>query len=252
MRVLAATATAAAALVLAAAPAFATTGVNGGFDISWPQCSSSFPTKPVFGIVGVTDGRPDTTNGCFSAEYTWAAGATEALSIPPQLYVNTANPGPGDATWIGETGPKPCGHKEPAGCSYDYGYQAGEEAFAYASESDSSAAAQTWWLDVETANSWMHQSADNIEAIHGVIDGLAANDANAVGIYTNASSWRTITGGDTSDFSTRPVWFPTGLAWSNTTTPGHCGQAAVTGGTVTLVQYGTNQNGVSYDGDYKC
>ena len=77
-----------------AAPA--TTGT--GYDVSYPQCSTSLPTRPGFGVVGVNDGRAYTANPCLATQYRWAAGATSAVQPHVSFYVNTGNPGPSVST----------------------------------------------------------------------------------------------------------------------------------------------------------
>jgi hypothetical protein len=76
-----------------------------GNDVSYPQCGSSLPASPAFGIVGVTGGLANDLNPCFgpSASYPsytqselyWALSASTGKSTQPKasLYVNTADPG---------------------------------------------------------------------------------------------------------------------------------------------------------------
>ena len=76
-----------------------------GNDVSYPQCGSSLPASPTFGIVGVTGGLANDLNPCFGpsstypsykeSELYWAvASATGGTSQPKaSLYVNTADPG---------------------------------------------------------------------------------------------------------------------------------------------------------------
>lgn len=106
-----------AGLVLgSAAPALAAKSNHGGGggrgtstptgnDVSYPQCGTTLPSAPAFGIVGVNDGLANTLNPCLgpSASYPsytqsqlyWAvASSTGATSQPKaSLYVNTADPG---------------------------------------------------------------------------------------------------------------------------------------------------------------
>jgi hypothetical protein len=60
-----------------------------GYDISCPQCSGSVTTVSFagnsFAVIGVTHGRPYTTNGCFADEY---AKAPSTRSV----YMNLAGP----------------------------------------------------------------------------------------------------------------------------------------------------------------
>src|SRR5439155_7250878 len=47
-----------------------------GYDVSYPQCSSTLPKSPTFGIVGVNGGRAYATNACLASEYAWATTST--------------------------------------------------------------------------------------------------------------------------------------------------------------------------------
>ena len=46
-----------------------------GFDVSYPQCSGSYPSNPLFGIVGVNGGLANKANPCLSGELRWAGHA---------------------------------------------------------------------------------------------------------------------------------------------------------------------------------
>ena len=39
-----------------------------GYDASFPQCSGSYPSNPLFGIVGVNGGLANNANRCISGE----------------------------------------------------------------------------------------------------------------------------------------------------------------------------------------
>jgi len=106
-------------VVATAVPAFAAKPGSGGGgssstptgnDISYPQCGSSLPSSPAFGIVGVNDGRANDLNPCLGpsksypsytqSELYWAVasstGSTPTGSTPQpkaSLYVNTGDPG---------------------------------------------------------------------------------------------------------------------------------------------------------------
>jgi hypothetical protein len=106
-------ATVVAALMFAtAAPAFAVKPSHGGgggsgstttgYDISYPQCGTSFPSSTAFGIVGVNGGLANDLNACLgpASSYTqselyWAVATSNGGSSQPKasLYVNTADPG---------------------------------------------------------------------------------------------------------------------------------------------------------------
>jgi len=97
-----------------AAPAFAAKPSHGGgggggsgstttgYDISYPQCGTSFPSSTAFGIVGVNGGLASDLNPCLgpASSYTqselyWAVATSNGGSSQPKasLYVNTADPG---------------------------------------------------------------------------------------------------------------------------------------------------------------
>src|SRR5947209_16863119 len=67
-----------------------------GYDASYPQCSGSYPSNPLFGIVGVNGGRANNANPCMGGELRWARdtpGQQRPKQPPVSLYINTANPG---------------------------------------------------------------------------------------------------------------------------------------------------------------
>ena len=101
-----------------------------GYDISWPQCSGTYPADPAFGIVGVNRGIVFSPNPCLASEISWAGGARAGL------YANTANPGPTLSThWpIGQTTPRYCdpNNTDTAECAFDYGYNAAADSYANA------------------------------------------------------------------------------------------------------------------------
>src|ERR1700740_352152 len=67
-----------------------------GYDVSYPQCSGSYPSNPLFGVVGVNGGLANNANACVSGELHWARAAP-GQKRPKQprlsLYIDTANPG---------------------------------------------------------------------------------------------------------------------------------------------------------------
>ncbi|MCU1461643.1 MAG: hypothetical protein JWO37_1718 [Acidimicrobiales bacterium] len=223
-------------------------GAMAGYDISFPQCASgTYPTSPAFGIVGVNGGKPFTANPCLGSEYQWALAAPK----PPQFYVNTAAPGPASAQW-NQTDPKPgCDNTaDNLNCAYDYGYHAALDAFTSADTATTGGAANhTWWLDVETANSWSSTSkVANAAAVHGFVDFLSSQPGVTVGIYSTGYQWGVITGSPTG-FETLPNWVPGAgdqaqAASFCASTPTH----SFTGGPVVMTQYPLN----GFDGDYLC
>ena len=147
-----------------------------GNDISYPQCGSSFPSSPAFGIVGVNDGLANNLNPCFGpsskypsyaqSELYWAVAASSGLTTQPKasLYVNTADPGNvyngtpiadwpesgGNATYGSCTttqvtttsGTYTVGQNSPA-CAWQYGYNKGAQDAAWLSDAASAISGQS-------------------------------------------------------------------------------------------------------------
>lgn len=188
-----------------------------GYDISWPQCGSSYPTGQAFGIVGVNDGLANNLNPCLNRELAWAAGSSGATSQPAaSLYINTGNPGPTYqgtpiADWPGTNN---TGKTDPYGsctskvwstaCAWVYGWDMGNYSYGQAATAEVGTRVDVttapWWLDIETGNSWATSSATgytdlNLAAIVGYFDGLKDSGASGpIGIYSTSSQWNTITG----------------------------------------------------------
>ena len=194
-----------------------------GFDVSWPQCGGDLPESFAFAVVGVNGGRVYTANPCLAPEgaqegqLAWAGREVE-------LYANTANPGPRDSRhWPeGQEVPRPCGgaaldgDADTTDCAYAYGWMAA--AHSYRTALDGFVAAgwaaadatrlpwpTTWWLDVETANSWRFDWRLNVAALEGARDYLASMDVESVGFYSTPLMWWRITGG-TDTFAEHAAW----------------------------------------------
>jgi hypothetical protein len=221
---------AAALLVLAAPRAQAVAGSpysGTGFDVSYPQCSSYRGVTGAFGIVGVNGGRPFTDNSCFDAEY----DAAQPVSIYMNLKAPVGRTGP-----VYTSGPRSCGSDKLCQ-AHNYGWNAADHAYKAALPRT----AATWWLDIETANSWTGKTAINVATIQGAVDYFRRQPTlgvQAVGIYSTPAMWRTITGGHRDP--TWPVWVPGA-------DKGSCGTGFTTG-PVWLVQ---TASGVS-NGDLAC
>lgn len=100
-----------ALLISTVTPAFAAKPSHGGggsgsstsgYDISYIQCGSSFPSSTAFGIVGVNGGLANDLNPCLGpassysqSELYWAVATSSGATTQPKasLYVNTADPG---------------------------------------------------------------------------------------------------------------------------------------------------------------
>ena len=230
-------------------PALAASG-PAGYDISWPQCDRSYPSTAGFGIVGVNRGIVFSANPCLASELTWAGGASAGL------YANTGNPGPALSThWPkGQTTPQVCDAANPdsAACAYDYGYNAAADAYAVALTAFSALglaqtpAAGTWWLDVETSNSWRSDVSLNVAALGGAAEYLGSVAKVAtLGFYSTAYQWNVITGGTTA-FGAYGSWVA-GASDAQAASVS-CLGPGFTGGGVVLVQYPLG----GFDADLRC
>ena len=201
-----------------------------GVDIGWPNCTTSIPSV-TFGIVGVTDGQGYSTSPCLAQE----ASSFTNLS----LYVNTG--WYNKSTHINATSPKMCATGDNNCLAYNYGYNAGLYAINAAQSAGVSSA--TWWLDVETANTWNSDVVQNQNSLQGEHDALVAHGATTVGVYSTTAQWQSITGGWHNNW---PSWGAT--TWTTakqaqTYRTGH----EFTGGTSYLMQYRPSKAKVDYD-----
>jgi hypothetical protein len=232
-----------------------------GYDVSYPQCGGALPSNVSFAIVGVNDGIVYSSNPCLGAgdgtsELAW----TERFEPNPILYANTADPGPAlSSHWpSGQTSPEFCdpGQPDSSACSYDYGWNAAADSYRDAVDAYISlgqlpvGATQTpqpdeWWLDVESANSWETNTANNVSELQGEVAYLQSQGVTAVGFYANASDWKTITGG-TTVFASFPSWHPGGGSQHVAAT--YCGTTGVTGGPIKYSQYSSG----GFDADVRC
>ena len=247
-------------LLLGATPALAKgpvkTTTAATYDVSYPQCGAALPTNADGGIVGVNNGVVFSANPCVASEWAWAAHATK---YAPAFYANTANPGPAYSKhWpAGQQTPQVCDGSNSAACSYDYGWNAVRDSFNDALAATPSPESFTWWLDVETGNSWetlesaygqtATAKANDTASLQGAIAGLQSMGVtSAVGIYSTSYQWGQITGGTGSTFATSPAWVAgTG---SLSTAQSHCTATGFTGGPVALAQYAKS----GYDADWHC
>ncbi len=189
---------------------------SSGYDVSYPQCGAP-PPAGAFGIIGVNGGRPFDYNGCLAAEVSLAPTTTL-----PSLYINTAYSGayrkqitPGCST-LSASIPGTSAQKQ----AWAIGCSEAEMSINYAGAIN----VAMWWLDVEVGNSW---SSSNLTLNQYAINGAASRleqTGLAVGVYSSASMWTTITGGNnftptniaadweaaggscTTPFTASPVW----------------------------------------------
>jgi hypothetical protein len=252
----------------------ATTAELVGYDISYPQCGKKLPTGQYFGIVGVNGGTAATTNTCLADQLAWANASKSGSNQPKvQLYVNTANPGEVISqitTWptnnidkTGITTPNPygtCSGANDRACSWQYGWNRSVEAdldrFVPAAKKagiDQEASAYTWWLDVETMNTWQSGSTEALARNTAALEGFAKYyqlKGATVGLYSTAVQWTQITGstvGAGGNLNGLGNWRPSGASLSNAID--NCKVAPLTtGGFISLTQY-VQQN---LDNNHSC
>jgi hypothetical protein len=230
-----------------------------GYDVSYPQCSGSYPSNVLFAVVGVNGGLAHNTNPCLASEMQWAQGAP-GQSHPPQprlsLYIDTGNPQAHVALWPrGGTTPiyGSCNGLLTNACSYLYGEQRAAHSFQLAAAQAPAARTAPWWLDTELGLSWAGTYALNIAVLRGYIAGLRQAGAHGpIGIYSSTEQWREITGlnaqSTTGAFGMRlPSWVAgTGMGLDQARS--HCAAAGFTGGRPTLAQYEVG----GIDADLRC
>ena len=203
-----------------------------GIDVSYPNCSASLP-KTSFGIVGVTGGTAFSQNPCLKAQ----ASKFNNLS----LYMNTGWPGV-TSVYNNNQSPQQCQAADLNCLAYNYGFNAGQDAMNYAN--NSGVYSQTWWLDVETMNSWSSDTAQNRNSIQGFYDALKAGGVNTIGIYSTTAQWNGITGNWLNNW---PSWGAT--TWHTAKQAAtYCTGHEFTGGPSYLMQY----IGKHFDEDVAC
>ncbi len=221
-----------------------------GYDVSYPQCSGSYPSNPGFGIVGVDGGRANNANRCISGELHWARdtpGQKRPKQPPLSLYLDTGNPGAHHVSDWPSDGTAPvygaCNSLLTNACSYLYGERRAAYSYRLVAAFDSVAAnTAPWWLDVELSASWAGTYQLNIAALQGFVAGLRnAGATGPIGIYSTGAQWKDITGlsGPTTPavFNRRlPAW----VAGTEATLPQarqNCISGGFTGVAPTLAQY---------------
>lgn len=205
---------------MAAAQGQYTSGTT-GVDVGFPNCSVRVP-KVTFGIVGVSDGTGYSTNPCIAKE-------AQYFSKNLSLYVNTG--WYNQSAYINSTSPKVCAAGDSNCLAYNYGYNAGLYALNAAKAAGVHSA--TWWLDVETANTWNSDVVQNQQSLQGEHDALVANGVMTVGVYSTTAQWNDITGSWQNNW---PSWGAT--TWSTASqAQRYCTGHQFTGGPSYLMQY---------------
>lgn len=235
-----------------------------GYDISFPQCSGSYPSNQLFGIVGVNGGLANNANPCLGDELSWAhdASGLKGPNQPKQpllsLYIDTGNPGGHHVSDWPRAGKTPtygsCNGLLTNACSYIYGGQRSSYSYGLVVAVDPTAAKTApWWLDVELESSWAGTYPLNIAALQGFIAGLKAAGANGpIGIYSTSAQWTELTGLTPQKTSaTFKAQLPDWIAGTTTTLPEarrNCESGGFTGVAPQLAQYQLGK----YDGDLRC
>ena len=226
-----------------------------GYDVSYPQCGSSLPSARAFAVVGVNGGLSTKANPCLAKQLRWAARSDGSVSTQPkiQLYLNTANPGEVRdlvVTWptAGSTPYGTCAGDNDMACSWQYGYERARNSVvsffapaARAAKVDSVVSRYTWWLDVETMNTWQSGSTEALDRNRATLEGMTAYllaEGGRVGLYSTSYQWAQIVGAvpSTSNLVGRNSW----LAGATTLAQAkdNCRRPPlVPGGRVSLTQY---------------
>jgi hypothetical protein len=194
-------------------------------DVSWPNCKSTPATNFQEGVIGVTDGLDFKPNPCLSKETTWFSRYA--------LYMNTGYPG----RKYGQkymNSPQQCDSSDDACLAYNYGFAAATYGTRLAAQNG--AYSDSWWLDVETDNSWTNNTQVNRAVLTGAVAAIRQNSLFAtVGIYSTPDEWATITG---KWHNHLPAWLGTGLLTAQAAAQ-KCQSNSFTGGPFWVSQYTT-------------
>lgn len=201
-----------------------------GVDVGWPNCSTSLP-KAGFGIVGVNNGTGYSVNPCLAAQ----ASHFSNLS----LYVNTG--WYDQSSYVNATSPRLCNTGDANCLAYNYGYNAG--LYAYNAAASANVYSPTWWLDVETMNSWNTDTSQNQSSLQGEYDALKSKGATTVGVYSTTDQWASVSGSWQNYW---PSWGAT--TWTTAKqAKKYCTGHQFTGGPSYLMQFKSNRSKVDQD-----
>jgi hypothetical protein len=204
-----------------------------GVDISYPNCKIAVP-KVSFGVVGVTGGLVYSHNTCLRTE----ASFFKNLSLYVNTGLNTAS-----SSQYYQTALDSCGG-EARCAAYAYGYNAAKDAMNYAASQNVTSG--SWWLDVETMNTWNSDTVLNQQSVAGSYDALRAAGIQNIGVYSTTAQWQTITGGWKNGW---PSWGAT--TWTTAKQAAtYCTGHEFSGGPSYLMQFKSKRSKV--DQDYAC
>jgi hypothetical protein len=192
-------------------------------DVSWPNCKVKTNTEFQSGIIGVTGGLDFKPNPCLGRETSWFSNYS--------LYMNTGYPGRSYGIKFASY-PKLCNSTDYDCLAFNYGYNAAKYAINYANSQD--AHSRTWWLDVETDNSWTLHSRINVSVLQGAIAAIRQVPfIKQIGIYSDSYQWNFLTG---SWHNKLPIWIGTGST-SRQEALSSCRTQSFTRGKIAFVQY---------------
>jgi len=214
-----------------------------GYDISFPQCGGAYP-HGAFGIVGVNGGYP-------FVHYNPCLGDEVRHTPNPALYINTGYD-PLYTQLDGRHTTFDClvqsvavGGTADQKAAWAVGCSEASRSIAYAA-SQGVAAPSSWWLDVETENSWSSTDLSlNQFTIQGVVDTILRQSPAAVGVYSTPVQWKQIVG-NLPISGVLADWVATGIS-SARRAPRACADS-FTGAPVWFVQYLRG----GFDADYVC
>jgi len=222
-----------------------------GFDVSFPECSGPMPGGHSIAVVGIENGYPYSTNPCLGTELQWAG-------YPLAVYLNTGpvpSPPPSQAT----SGPAGNCPSNSTCQGFNWGWN--NAVYAVNALIQAGMPAQepaSWWLDVEMANGWGSDAAQNAAVIQGTIAALESVGLT-VGLYSTTDMWDAITGGYVPS-PELPEWYPMGtpgnpLSWCGPYSPFNGQNLQFAGGPIWIVQalgFANPPNDTNYDEDFAC
>ena len=228
-----------------------------GYDVAWPQCTPSrssttsrHPLTGAFAVIGLTDGKPYTTNACLTDQFAWA----NSLPGGGAGYLLLNAPGQGDpaGNWGAHPSPRPCDGSTSADCGYNYGWWAADFSVTTGLPVARQGGLPQVWLDVEgpyaSGPVWQSDTSVNAAVVQGAVDRLRSAGIRT-GVYSRQSDWNAITGGLV--VPNLQQWVFPGLDAASAAAL--CTPAKTfTQGSVVLAQYQTQVDGTTYDTNHAC
>jgi hypothetical protein len=161
-----------------------------GYDISYPQCGTSLPSDGTFWAAGVNNGRPFTQNGCLLDQI----NATPS-NVLTSYYFNVGY----DRSYASKITPFCANHNVGTAppeyiIAWKIGCSEAQVSSSIVKNIVENRILSSWWLDVETANSWSDSVELNRWTIRGAIDYFQQQELATVGIYSAQNLWTQIAG----------------------------------------------------------